>query len=66
MVAARDAAMFVVGWAGMLRSSELVSLHWRDVHFTSVGDVMLYLPHSKTDPGAGAWVLLASGYGFGS
>eukprot|EP00775_Hariotina_reticulata_P004643 gene4643-4895_t len=62
-VAARDAAMFVVGWAGMLRSSELVSLQWRDVHFTSTGDVMLYLPQSKTDPGAGAWVLLSSGYG---
>jgi integrase len=62
-VAARDAAMFVIGWAGMLRSSELVALQWRDVHFTSVGDVMLYLPRSKTDPGAGAWVLLASGYG---
>ncbi|KAF6251085.1 hypothetical protein COO60DRAFT_1677572 [Scenedesmus sp. NREL 46B-D3] len=29
-VAVRDAAMFVVGWAGLLRSSEIVGLDWED------------------------------------
>ncbi|KAF6251921.1 hypothetical protein COO60DRAFT_576288 [Scenedesmus sp. NREL 46B-D3] len=61
-VAVRDAAMFVVGWAGLLRSSEIVGLDWEAVHFTSGGQVMLYLPKSKTDPGAGAWVFLGSGF----
>ena len=36
-VAVRDAAMFVLGWAGLLRSSEIVGLDWEDVHFTSGG-----------------------------
>ncbi|KAF6250556.1 hypothetical protein COO60DRAFT_1681721 [Scenedesmus sp. NREL 46B-D3] len=36
-VAVRDAGMFVVGWAGLLRSSEIVGLDWEDVHFTSGG-----------------------------
>jgi integrase len=60
-VTARDSALFVVGWAGLLRSSELVGLDWEDVHFTRGGEVMLYLPRSKTDPGAGAWVFLGAG-----
>lgn len=58
--AVRDSAMFVIGWAGMLRSSEIVGLEWRDVHFTRHGELMLHLPKTKTDPGAGSWVLLAS------
>jgi integrase len=62
-IAVRDSALFVVGWAGLLRSSELVGLDWEDVHFTETGEVMLYLPRSKTDPGAGAWVFLGSGCG---
>jgi site-specific recombinase XerD len=61
--AVRDAAMFVVGWAGLLRSSEIVGLDWEDVHFTTGGEVMMYLPRSKTDPGAGAWAFLGSGDG---
>ncbi len=59
----RDAAMFVVGWAGMLRSSEIIVLVWKDVHLTRQGDLMLYLPKTKTDPGAGSWVLLAAAEG---
>jgi integrase len=62
-IAVRDSALFVVGWAGLLRSSELVGLDWEDVHFTTNDEVMLYLPKSKTDPGAGAWVFLGSGCG---
>ena len=62
-VGVRDSAMLQVGWAGMLRSSELVGLQWQHVHFPAKGGVMLYLPRSKTDPGAGAWVLLAAGQG---
>lgn len=65
-VAARDEALFSVAWAGMLRSSEVVGLEWRDVHFTSAGNLMLYLPKTKTDPGAGSWVLLAAGAGDGA
>jgi site-specific recombinase XerD len=61
--AIRDAAMFVIGWAGLLRSSEIVGLDWENVHFIASGEVMLYLPKSKTDPGAGASVFLGSGEG---
>jgi predicted secreted hydrolase len=53
--------MFTVAWAGMLRASEVVGLEWHDVHFTTAGDLMLYLPKTKADPGAGSWVLLAAG-----
>lgn len=60
-IAARDSALFQVGWAGMLRSSELVGLCWEHVQFPQQGGVMLYLPQSKTDPGQGSWVLLAAG-----
>eukprot|EP00878_Enallax_costatus_P028560 GHUV01030855.1.p1 GENE.GHUV01030855.1~~GHUV01030855.1.p1 ORF type:complete len:171 (+),score=9.83 GHUV01030855.1:874-1386(+) len=52
--------MFVVGWSRMSRSSEIVGLRWRDVHFTSTGELMLYLPRTETDPGAGSWVLLSA------
>jgi len=55
--------MLQVGWAGMLRSSEVVGLHWVHVYFPAKGGVMLYIPQSKTDPGEGAWVLLADGRG---
>jgi len=62
-VGVRDGAMLQVGWAGMLRSSELVGLHWEHVYFPAKGGVMLYIPQSKTDPREGAWVLLADGGG---
>lgn len=62
-VGVRDSAMLQVGWAGMLRSSELVGLRWDQVYFPDRGGVMLYIPQSKTDPGEGAWVLLAAGAG---
>jgi hypothetical protein len=58
-VGVRDSAMLQVGWVGMLRASELVGPAWEQVHFTQKGGVMLYIPQSKTDPGEGAWVLLA-------
>eukprot|EP00878_Enallax_costatus_P029243 GHUV01031690.1.p2 GENE.GHUV01031690.1~~GHUV01031690.1.p2 ORF type:complete len:168 (+),score=6.39 GHUV01031690.1:522-1025(+) len=55
--------MFQLAWAGMLRSSELVGFDWSHVYYPSVGGVLLFLPHSKTDPGEGAWVVLAPGHG---
>lgn len=62
-IGCRDAALFIVGWAGMFRCSELVAVDWRDVHFVDRG-VMIYVPHSKTDQaGEGAWVFLAESEG---
>lgn len=58
---ARDEALFVVGWAGMFRSKELVGIRWEHVHFCSSGGVMIFIPRSKTDPGEGAWVFLSPG-----
>ena len=58
-LAVRDRALFVVGWAGMFRSSELVGLFWEEVHFFPGRGVALFIPSSKTDPGLGAWVFLA-------
>jgi integrase len=58
---ARDEALFVVGWAGMFRSSELVGIRWEHVYFCSNGGIMIFVPHSKTDPGDGAWVFLSPG-----
>ena len=60
-IAVRDNAMFQLGWAGMLRSSELVGLQWQQVTFTQDGGVMLDIPESKTDPGEGSWVLVSCG-----
>ena len=60
-IAARDAAMFIVGWVGMFRCSELVAIQWQHIHFCSNGGVMVFVPQSKTDPGEGAWVFLAAG-----
>lgn len=57
--AVRDSAMLVIGWAGMLRSSEIVGPEWRDVSFTRHGELMLHLPNTKTHTGAKSWVLLA-------
>jgi integrase len=57
----RDEALFVVGWAGMFRSAELVALRWEHIHFCVHGDVMVFVPQSKTDPGEGAWVFLSRG-----
>jgi integrase len=62
-VGVRDSALLQVGWSGMLRSSELVGLSWEHVFFPPQGGVMLYIPQSKTDPGEGAWVMLAAGKG---
>jgi integrase len=60
-VCARDEALFVVGWAGMFRCSELVGIRWEHLHFCSQGGVMIFVPQSKTDPGEGAWVFLSPG-----
>jgi integrase len=60
-IQARDEALFVVGWAGMFRSKELVGIEWEHVHFCTSGGVMIFIPMSKTDPGEGAWVFLSPG-----
>ncbi len=61
-IACRDTALFLVGWVGMFRSSELATMDWQDVHFSSTrSGVMIYMPRSKTDQaGEGAWVFLAA------
>ena len=56
---ARDRALFLLGWAGLFRSSELVALAWEHVSFFGKG-LVLFVPLSKTDPGAGAWVFVAA------
>lgn len=57
-IGARDAALFVIAWSGMLRSAEAHQLDWADVVRTKKG-LMLYIPFSKTDQeGEGAWVFL--------
>ncbi|WIA44603.1 hypothetical protein OEZ86_007321 [Tetradesmus obliquus] len=62
----RDAAMFLVGWAGMFRSAELVGIEWRDLQVYEEGGeaekgVAIYVPYSKTDQaGEGAWVFVAA------
>jgi integrase len=59
-IGVRDRALFLVGWAGMFRSSELVGVRWEHVRFTRKG-VLIYLPRSKTDQaGKGAWVFIAA------
>jgi integrase len=58
-VGVRDRALFLVGWAGMFRSSELVGISWEDVREYRQG-LLLYVPRSKTDQAReGAWVLIA-------
>ncbi|WIA15571.1 hypothetical protein OEZ85_002198 [Tetradesmus obliquus] len=62
----RDAAMFLVGWAGMFRSAELMGIEWRDLQVYEEGGeaekgVAIYVPYSKTDQaGEGAWVFVAA------
>jgi len=57
---ARDAALFAVGWCGMMRSSELVAMQWEDVRLDEQG-VRIRVPKSKTDSrGAGSWVFVAA------
>jgi integrase len=60
-VAVRDMALFLVGWCGMFRCSELVSVEEEERRYTESEDgVMLFLRKSKTDQsGQGAFVLLA-------
>jgi integrase len=58
-IGVRDRALLALGWAGMLRSGELVGVDWEHVEFRGSG-VMLYIPRSKTDQaGQGAWVFVA-------
>ena len=56
---ARDRALFLLGWAGMLRSAELVALAWEHVKFVPGHGVIVFVPSSKTDPGERAWVFVA-------
>eukprot|EP00882_Tetradesmus_deserticola_P008231 GHRQ01008676.1.p1 GENE.GHRQ01008676.1~~GHRQ01008676.1.p1 ORF type:complete len:348 (-),score=64.88 GHRQ01008676.1:210-1253(-) len=60
-VGVRDAALFLLGWTGMFRSSELVGIDWDVVRpIPQRGGVLLYVPYSKTDQaGVGAWVFIA-------
>lgn len=60
-IGVQDRALFLLGWAGMFRSSELVSIQWADLYFTkSKPGVMVHVPRSKTDQtGEGAWVFVA-------
>ena len=44
----RDKAIFLIGYAGAFRRSELVNLNVEDVHFESEG-VRITVRHSKTD-----------------
>jgi site-specific recombinase XerD len=58
-IGVRDRALFLVGWTGMFRSSELVGIHWEDVKVCGQG-LLLFIPRSKTDQaGEGAWVFIA-------
>lgn len=60
----RDTAMFLLGWAGMFRCSELAAMDWRSLHFVEEKGVMVYVPSSKTDQvGEGAWVFVAQAQG---
>ena len=57
----RDRALLLVGFAGALRRSELVSLNWGDVEFLDRG-MMLTIRQSKTDQeGKGRLVGIAHG-----
>jgi integrase len=46
-VGVRDSALLQVGWAGMLRSSELVELRWEHVYFPARGGVYCTSPGPK-------------------
>lgn len=48
LIGVRNRALLVLGWAGALRRSELVSLHSEDVSKTKDG-LILHLNRSKTD-----------------
>jgi integrase len=57
----RDRALFLVGFAGALRRSELVGLNVPNITWTTVGMVLL-LERSKTDKeGAGAEIAITTG-----
>jgi integrase len=57
----RDRALFLLGWVGIFRSSELVGVTWCDVCFAKEGGALIYVLRSKTDQaGQGAWVFIAA------
>ncbi|WIA31088.1 hypothetical protein OEZ86_001115 [Tetradesmus obliquus] len=60
-IGVRDAALFLLGWTGMFRSSILVGIDWEDLRpIQQKGGVLIYVPRSKTDQaGEGAWVFIA-------
>jgi site-specific recombinase XerC len=59
-IAVRDRAMMLLGWAGILRCSEMVGIHWEHIRFSGSG-VMINIPRSKTDQaGQGQWVFVAA------
>lgn len=60
-IAVRDAALFLLGWAGMFRSSELVGIDWDDLRAVGQRGVLIFVPRSKTDQaGEGAWVFISA------
>lgn len=66
VIAARDAALFAVGFAGALRRSEICGLRFTDVEFlgdpADAGGMYLHIRRSKTDQyGAGQRVAIPDG-----
>jgi integrase len=51
IVGARDHALLALGWFGAMRRSELCSLHWKDIDFSSEEGVSITIARSKTDQG---------------
>jgi integrase len=61
LVGQRDRALFLVGFAGALRRSELVRLDVEDIELTSMGMILL-LTRSKTDKeGRGVEIAISNG-----
>ena len=59
-IAARDSAFYALGWHGMLRGCEVLSLRWADVAVQPQG-IILLIQSSKTDQaGQGQFVFLHS------
>lgn len=48
ILAIRDRALLLIGWAAMLRRSEIVNLHISDIEIRSEG-ILVYIRNSKTD-----------------
>jgi hypothetical protein len=61
-IAVRDAAMFLLGWAGMFRASQLVSIWWEELQFLPQQQgVVVFVPKSKTDQSGEDQISLCAG-----